>query len=179
MNVYFMAVEKFDSSFGVKWEKFVNWATLFNLVEVVTLDCALCPSLFSDLVYEDWAFIEPNVVFHDMFNNIDWVLKRTNHITDRLILAVYHQPTEDCKLYFKDDRFRFCGYDLLDDDTRISALVNCGGFNKAFSSEDLTSSGLIADFQTAKEVQKSLKFHYPDEPHAYCSIWAMWKMVKF
>jgi hypothetical protein len=130
MAIYFTAVKRFDSSAGDSWEKFVNWSGLFNLTEVITLDCSLCPSLFLDLVREDWDFIEPEVIFHDMFNNLDRVLKRTNRVTEKVVLAVYHQPTEDCRNYITDSEFEFCGYDLLDDQTRISALVNCGGFDK-------------------------------------------------
>jgi hypothetical protein len=65
-----------------------------------------------------------------MFNNLDRVLKRTNRVTEKVVLAVYHQPTEDCRNYITDSEFEFCEYDLLDDQTRISALVNCGGFDK-------------------------------------------------
>jgi hypothetical protein len=59
MAIYFTAVKRFDSSAGDSWEKFVNWSGLFNLTEVITLDCSLCPSLFLDLVREDRDLIEP------------------------------------------------------------------------------------------------------------------------
>lgn len=46
-----------------------------------------------------------------------------------------------------DKRFKFYGYDLLEDFTSISALTNCGGFDKAFLPKDISEYGLIIDFK--------------------------------
>jgi len=55
-----------------------------------------------------------------------------------------------------DKRFKFMGYDLIEEFTRISALTNCGGFPKAFLNNDLNKSGLIKSYEQAILIQKSL-----------------------
>lgn len=76
----------------------------------------------------------------------------------------------------KEERFRFYGYDLLEDSTRISTLTNCGGFDNAFSPEDISEYGLIQEFDKAKQIQLLLVDEYPDEEHADCTIWAIRRM---
>lgn len=75
-----------------------------------------------------------------------------------------------------DKRFKFYGYDLLEDFTSISALTNCGGFDKAFLPKDISEYGLIIDFKKAKVIQQLLMGKYPYEPHADCTLWAIWRM---
>ncbi|WP_069997859.1 hypothetical protein [Cellulosilyticum sp. I15G10I2] len=69
-----------------------------------------------------------------------------------------------------DNRFEFCGYDLIEDFSGISAILNCGGFDKAFLSSDLSFRGLVTSFERAREVQEKLLIEYPDESHADCEI---------
>jgi len=65
---------------------------------------------------------------------------------------------------------------LLEDFTRISALINCGGFDRAFLPKDISEYGLIKEFGKAKQIQSLLADEYPNEEHADCSLWAIWKM---
>ena len=60
--------------------------------------------------------------------------------------------------------------------TGVSALVNCGGFDRAFSPAELSECGLLADHARALTVQKRLRAEYPDEHHAHCDLWAVWLM---
>ena len=50
----FTATKRFDSSDGEAWYKYVSWAKIPNLVELVTLDGILCPSVIPVLNDEDW-----------------------------------------------------------------------------------------------------------------------------
>ncbi|MCR3757464.1 hypothetical protein KYB31_00480 [Clostridium felsineum] len=75
-----------------------------------------------------------------------------------------------------DKRFKFYGYDLIEDSTRISALTNCGRFDKAFSSNDISEFGLIKEYKKAKEIQSLLLENYPDEEHVDCVLWGIWRM---
>lgn len=93
------------------------------------------------------------------------------------LLAILREPEEDCRGIDHPEGFKFYGYDLIEDDTRISALTNCGGFDKAFSASDLSRYGLIEEFRKARDVQLRLLENYPDEAHADCTLWAIWKMV--
>lgn len=75
-----------------------------------------------------------------------------------------------------DGRFKFLGYDLIEEGSGVSALTNCGGFSAAFENNMLNSVGLLPTYAQAKIVQKSLHLHYPDEIHAFCDMWAIWRM---
>ena len=86
-------------------------------------------------------------------------------------------PTEDEVRSFSDHRFVFRGFDLVELQTGISALVNCGGFPKAFSPADHSDCGLLTDHAKALSVQNLLRAEYPDEPHADCDVWAIWQMT--
>jgi hypothetical protein len=92
------------------------------------------------------------------------------------ILAVTFEPTSNPAMAFNDERFLFYGYDLLDAGSAISALTNCGGFDQAFSSSDISAVGLLEDYAFAKAVQTRLRQHYPEEPHADCALWAIWRL---
>ena len=92
------------------------------------------------------------------------------------VLALMENPTDEEVRAFNDDRFIFRGFDLVELQTGISALVNCGGFPKAFSSTDLSDCGLLTDHAKALSVQKLLRAEYPDEHHADCDVWAIWQM---
>jgi len=85
-------------------------------------------------------------------------------------------PTASDLRSFADPRFVFQGFDLVELQTGISALVNCGGFDKAFTPADLSDCGLLPDHAGAMMVQKRLRAEYPDEPHANCDVWAVWQM---
>jgi hypothetical protein len=108
---------------------------------------------------------------------LDYVVSRVSDQSDSVnILAVVFEPKSNPMKAFNDERFAFCGYDLLDEGSDTSALTNCGGFDKAFSGSDVSSVGLLEDYAFAKKVQKRLLRHYPEEPHADCALWAIWRL---
>lgn len=175
--ISFVALEKFDPS-NEGWEKYVEWAQLPQLREVISLDCSLCPSILNELNDEDWKNIsKKEKSFFGLFSNLDYLLKRISGFKDLQISAVSKNPKEASVSSFADSRFQFKGFDLVEDETRISALTNCGGFPKAFSNDELSDCGLILTYERAKEIQQDLLKNYPDEDHADCSFWAIWKMV--
>ena len=77
--------------------------------------------------------------------------------------------------------FEFCGFDLSD--FVVSAILNCGSFtagdyfSKAFDHRELNEFGLIPDHKTAMEVRSKLMDEYPDDEHAYCAIFAIWRRI--
>jgi hypothetical protein len=170
MCIGFVALETF-----IPTDEYKQWSKLFHLEEVVTLDCALCPSLIVDVdsigeFQEQWQLA-------NVFTDLNWVLQKVKDVKDKQILAIIREPEEDCRGIDVPEGFEFYGYDLIEDDTQISALTNCGGFDKTFSSSDLSRYGLIEDFSKAKAVQLRLEENYPDESHANCTLWAIWRMV--
>jgi hypothetical protein len=180
MEIWFTAREKFGPSDGDAWEKYIQWAKLPQLREVISLDTALCPSLFKELTEEDWDYNIHQDHRISYFRDLDYVVNRVSDQGDSVnILAVTFEPKSNPTMAFNDERFLFYGYDLIDEGSDdISALTNCGGFDKAFSSSDVSSVGLLEDYAFAKEVQKRLLQHYPKEPHADCALWAIWRLEK-
>jgi hypothetical protein len=71
--------------------------------------------------------------------------------------------------------FEFLGYDVVDVHGEVSALTNCGGFPDVFSNSELSRKGLLTSFSRAREVQAELRRRYPDEPHADCHLWAIFR----
>ena len=71
--------------------------------------------------------------------------------------------------------FDFAGFELLDVHGDVSALTDCGGFPEVFAGDELNAFGLLSDLARADEVRRGLRTAYPDEPHAHCDVWALWR----
>ena len=79
--------------------------------------------------------------------------------------------------------FDFCGFDLADADCGVSAILNCGSFtlgdyfSKAFDYRELNELGLIPDYESAVKIRQKLMDEYPDDDHAYCAVFAIWRRI--
>ncbi len=177
MPVVYTAVKRFDPGCGEAWRKFIDWSGLAQLREVVSLDLILCPTFFGELTAEDWRHNVQEDFKIILFHDLDHVLCRVAGDDRVNVLALMQNPTDDEISSFTDPRFAFRGFDLVELQTSISALVNCGGFDKAFASTELSDCGLLADHVRALTVQKRLRAEYPDEHHADCDLWAVWQMT--
>jgi hypothetical protein len=149
--------------------------------EIITLDCMLCPDIIGGMpTPEDWSYI----VYHEapagtFFRDLDYLLSRIEAATEFQVLAVLREPTLEAVQSFADKRFEFKGYDLVEVDGGISTLTNCGGFfDLAFSDDDLSPWGLVPDQESAYRIRDLLRKHYPDEHHADCHVWAIWRMER-
>ncbi|WP_292132320.1 hypothetical protein [Mesorhizobium sp.] len=69
------------------------------------------------------------------------------------------------------------GYDLMDQAVGVSALTNCGGFPDVFANAELSRVGLIDDFDRAVETRDSLRRMHPEERHADCDLWAIFRLA--
>jgi len=176
LNPWYIAVEPFNRSCGDKWVKYVEWARLPQLKELISFDGCLCPSVIKELEAEDWEHnVQEDFVIY-FFRDIEYLLKRVEGISPINVLAVARNPLQECQQAFSDDRFVFGGYDVVDVCADISALTNCSGFPNAFRNEELNEIGLIPTFERATEIARLLRIHYPHEPHARCDVWALWSM---
>jgi hypothetical protein len=70
----------------------------------------------------------------------------------------------------------FVGYDLIEEQTQISALTNCGGFPETFCNDELNQYGLVTSFTRALEIQRLLPECNPEEHHARCEMYAIWRL---
>jgi len=172
----FIATEPFDPSDGEKWGKYIGWAKIPNLTEVISLDGALCPHLIKEFTDEDWSHIVNENYRQDYFYHLDYLLSRVASVKRKNILGLYRNPTNHITSPPEPNIFEFKGYDLIEDMTQISALTNCGGFPAAFSNDELNSYGLITDFTRAVEIQHLLEEKYPNEDHAHCDLYAIWRL---
>jgi hypothetical protein len=176
MPVIYTAVKRFDPACGERWHGFIEWSGLTQLREVVSLDLMLCPPVSRELNAEDWRHNVQEDFKLTLFHDLDHVLRRVAGDDRVSVLALMQNPTDDEVRSFTDPLFVFRGFDLVELQTGISALVNCGGFNKAFAPTELSDCGLLTDHARALTVQKRLRAEYPDEPHADCDLWAVWQM---
>jgi hypothetical protein len=153
MSTIYSPVRRCDPACGQAWYKFIEWSGLTQLREVIYLDGILCPNFFEEVTAEDWQHnVQEDFKIH-LFHDLDYVLSRVVGQKRVNVLALLENPTDNEVRSFGDSRFVFRGFDLMDHCGDISALLNCGGFDKAFSSTDLSDCGLLTD--VVKVMQRS------------------------
>ena len=172
----FIATERFDPTDGEKWRKYAEWAKIPALTEVVSLDALLCGHLVKEFSDEDWKHIVNENFRLDYFCHLDYLLSRVLDKERRNILGLYRNPAAHIAEAPAAGAFKFMGYDLIEEETQISALTNCGGFADCFLNEELNSYGLIGAFDRASEVKRSLVTKHPEEHHAQCELYAIWRL---
>jgi hypothetical protein len=172
----FIATERFDPSDGEKWRKYFQCAKIPALKEVVSLDACLCRHLVNEFLDEDWKHIVCEDFHLNYFKDLDYLLQRVQNEKRRNLLGVYRNPDKHIPSAPSNRNFNFVGYDLIEEATQISALTNCGGFPEAFNNEELNSYGLISEFERASEVRRLLIEKYPEEAHADCEMYAIWRL---
>jgi hypothetical protein len=146
------------------------------LTELVSLDSSLCGPVVREIVDDDWAHIVNADFMLHLFTDLDYLVRRVGDLRGRNLLCVYRNPASHPEAPVTSNfRFAFEGYDLVEVGGGTSALVNCGGFPEAFSNDELSVHGLLSSLDRANEVQHSLRQHYPDEPHASCNVWAIFR----
>jgi hypothetical protein len=137
----------------------------------------LCRSVLRELTEEDWSYNVQEDYLIGLFHDLDYLLGKLDGDGKSNVLALMRNPTVDEIGSFIDPRFEFRGFDLVELQTGISALVNCGGFDRAFAPSDLSDCGLLTDHSRASVVQDLLRAEYPDDSHADCELWAIWQMT--
>jgi hypothetical protein len=137
----------------------------------------LCPSVIEQLSAEDWQHNAQADCLTEFFTDVDYLLGRLAGRSAHHVLAAIREPLPQEIQTAPDNRFVFQGYDLIERPGRgISALTNCGGFDLAFKPTDISAVGLFDEYAFARTVQQRLREYYPDESHADCYLWAIWKM---
>jgi hypothetical protein len=145
MAVVYSTVKRFDPGCGEAWQKFIDWSGLTQPREVISLDGILCPTVFQDLTTEDWQHNVQEDFKINLFHDLNYLVRRVAGNVQVNVLALIQNPTDDEVCSFSDHRFRFRGFDLVELQTGISALVNCGGFPKAFSPADLSETSHLVE----------------------------------
>lgn len=174
---WYLITERFDPGCGERWMRYLSWAKLPQLTEAVSLDESLCPRPKDGIRAEDWPHIVDEDFMLDYFTDLEYLLRRRGGAAGRNLLCLFRNPKEHPTPPSGPYGFRFEGYELEDVQGGISALTNCGGFPLAFAAEELNSHGLLPTLERAREVRKALRRHYPQEPHADCHVWALFRAL--
>ena len=133
---------------------FPNYRGNNNIEEIISVDCALFP-----------------------YNERKTFDEKTALAENEQILAVF--ILENVKKRPALAGFAFCGYDLAEAQTEISALTNCPHFSDAISASGrLNPYGLFDKRKDAERLQKLLPEYYPNEEHANCEIYGIWRRLK-
>jgi hypothetical protein len=175
MQTLFVAKRPFDPSVGEGWNRYVAWSGLSQLTEVVSLDTMLCPTVPEELTAADWNYNVHADYRAFFFRSLDYLRNRVAADGRLNILAVLQNPTQADMASMTVPGFAFAGFDLVDVQGAISALTNCGGFERVFLNAELSELGLLTDLSRAQQVQASLRLQYPEESHAECHVWAIWR----
>ena len=177
MEPLFIVTERFDTS-SPGWERYITWSRLHHLVEVVSLDSMLCPPVISEILDADWPHVCNEDFMLRYFHDLDYLLERAGPLSNRNLLCVFLNPEDEP---MPPASLRFCfeleGFDLVNIECDTSALTNCGGFRLAFENTELSPHGLLGSLRRANEVRDELRKHYPEEHHAACNTWAIFRAV--
>ena len=90
-------------------------------------------------------------------------------------MAVIIRPGKTPDESLSHQGFVFCGYDLVEEWSGISAITNCGGDFQSIRYDNLTEYGLIPSFKEAVLTQLALVQEDPLDPHADCEIFEIWR----
>jgi hypothetical protein len=176
MIPWFVATEKFDKS-DAAWAKYIAWSGLEQLDEVISLDSSLCPTVLPEIKTEYWNRIVNEDFMLHFFTDLDYLRTETASVSRKNLLCVFRNPQAHPNAAQVPEGFEFIGYDLVEKDSGMSALTNCGGFPKAFSNGELSEKGLLRAYERAREVHDLLRREYPGEHHADCHLWAIFRSL--
>ena len=99
------------------------------------------------------------------------------HPDTQQIIAVIFRPEVEPAEYLERHGFTFCGYDLVDISTSISAVTDCGADFAVVPYDKLNEYGLISTYRDAVLTQLALVEEYPDEHHACCAVCEIWRRL--
>ncbi len=171
MDIGYVVVEKYYPQ-----QDFKEMTGMYQVEEIVSFDYLLCSSCIHTFKDEDdhYIFRSDDFCDFDIFNNLGYLLSKVHNLEGKQVLAVIREPNQDCKP-IEFDKFKFYGYDLLEDYSRRSVLTNCCGYYDPFFVKDLSRFGLIENYEKAKLIQKWLR---ENEPYIYSSLWGIFRMEK-
>ena len=177
MEPWYIATETFTPRQGEAWTKYIAWSGLSQLDEVVSLDSMLCGTLLPEMKDEYWPHIVSEDFMLNFFIDLEFMVAQLPDVAERNLLCVYRNPPNEPTPPSGPVDFEFLGCDLVDVMGGVSALTNCGGFIDVFDNRELSPKGLLTSHARASDVQSQLKAKYPEEPHANCHVWAVFRAV--
>jgi hypothetical protein len=169
--VYYKIVRRFGPEAGDEWWSYLRWRGL-DLSSFDSVDSMHRPDLFAPDSVEDW---------HNCINENFKLTIVTNLEYARRILDRYDSPVligVDIELeegYVAGDGF--LGYDIIDGDSSISLVTNCGTDEEGLFDDHIQPNGLLGDLDRALQIRDRLRRDFPADPHAAdCTVWAVYKV---
>lgn len=176
--MYFTCRDRFDAGDGDRWAGYLSWLGRIDLARLVTLDSMLCPTLVTVEDDPDWEFVVQEDFMLDFFTDLGFVLDRAAPFPRHMVLAAAREPSAEDVSSFSHADFEFAGFDLVDQQCCASALLNCGGYPDVFSIGEISAAtGLIQSRGRAFEIRRDLLRLHPEDDHADCHVWALWRHV--
>jgi hypothetical protein len=176
MTYLYVANEQFTPRDAESWSKYIAWSQLAHLSEVVSLDPMLCPLVLNEIKEDYWSHLSTDYFLASYFSDLPYMLSQLTDTSRLNILCVVRNPDTQ-PVAPSNGNYEFLGYDLVDTEQSASALTNCGGFPDVFLGSELTTSGLLPSHKRAIEVQSQLRLMHPEERHASCNVWAVFRFV--
>jgi hypothetical protein len=174
----FTAVQTFGPWSGEPWRRYLARTGLDQLVEVVTFDRALCPCAVPDLRDKACsASVEEERSRRSHFTDLSLLLRHVDDHDEHNILGLIEDPGPADLTFPPAAGFVLRGFDLVEHMCDMSVLTSRGGgYDRAFTAEDLNFFGLIDDLQDARNVRERLLSEYPHDPCADARVWAVWRL---
>jgi len=148
-------------------KEYDSFSIVKNRKEIVTMDICLCQQVNFDIYYNEFYGKTNELSYFD-----DYKLKH-----DEQVLRFIEEPNVDVQNLNMNDQFIFCGYDLIEKATEISAVTNCGDWYPLDFTDFLNEYGLINNLENCKKVKKDLKTFFSYDDHADCNIFALWRRL--
>ena len=171
----YVARRRFGPDAGDRWTRYVAWSRLTQLRELVSLDAMLCPAVPEELVAEDWQHNVHADYQITHFRSLEYLRRRIAGVPGLNLLAILREPSAGDLTQVSLPDFTFAGFDVVDVHGDVSALTNCGGFDDVFAPEELNPLGLLTERARAGAVRRGLRSAYPEQHHAVCDVWALWR----
>lgn len=171
---WFIAVERFGRADGAAWDRYVEWSKLDHVEELVSLDATLCPSALKDIRDLHGPYVVDENGNWIFFEDLEFLRRelRVGNVEKARVLCVIRNPAAQPILSDKLSAFCFLGFDLVEAESGVSALSNCGGWPE-LDNRELSKCGLLTDHARAVDLQVTLASNHPEEPHADCDVWAI------
>lgn len=102
------------------------------------------------------------------------------YVAEQILLIIVRPDIDRIDEYTVHDiaTYEFCGYDLVEMGTYISAITNCGAeFDNVIEYGKLSEFGLIPNYLHAIKTQILLRNNYPDQNHAHCEVVEVWRKL--
>jgi hypothetical protein len=157
---------------------FEKWSNLIHIKEVLSLDGMLSEPAFEPerQSNEYWEFsISDGIYSTNFYSSLAYVLEKTEGKDPFNLFAIIYEPGKT-KSNELNSEFEFVGYELLDKPGfEISVLTNRWPLFDEIHKGDLNTKGLLSDYKIAKIVQQNLKKNHPEESHADCGLFEVWR----